>query len=181
MEIVFKSQIRPKNLLHLNDVLAPDPLGTLSALVYTIRDATFAPCFTEEHRLFLRSHLQALQIQETLFRHVIKNLTVEWVPTSKQKAIIHTAYHGYADNRIEGAFYKYGGLYGIVALLLVFKDTDSILTQFRAIEVEAAQQFLISNVSRLFRNQGNHWIHCFVPQGKLSIVKTKKMSLNQLI
>jgi hypothetical protein len=170
MEIVFKAPTLPQSLLNLDDSLAQRTWETSWALLCAIRDATFATYLEEKHRSLLLGSLKALQVQESFFRPVLRNLTVDWVPTAKEEQIIQAAYHGfYPVDDIEGAFYKYGGLYGIVALVLVFRDTYSILKQWAAIDVEAAQQWLVSNVAQLFACKKNKWIDNFIPQGTPSL------------
>jgi hypothetical protein len=174
MEIRFKSPTQPQSLLNLDDILSQRPWETSSALLCAIRDATFATYLEEEHRSLLLGSIKALQVQESLFRRALGTFTVEWVPTRGEEQIIQTAYYGYYPvDVIEGAFYKYGGLHGIVALAIVFRDTYSILKQWAAIEVEAAQQWLVSNVSQLFSSQGNDWISNFIPQGTPSTLKIR--------
>jgi hypothetical protein len=165
MEIVFKPPALPQSLLNLDDNLAQKPWETLSALLCAIRDATFATCLKREHRSLLLGCFKALQVQESLFRSVLSKFTINWIPTPKEEQIIQVAYHGfYPADDIEGAFFKYGGLYGIIALAIVFRDTYSILNQWKAIDVAPAQQWLVSNVSQLFQRQENHWINEFEPQ-----------------
>jgi hypothetical protein len=128
MEIVFKSPAQPQSHLNLDDCLAQRPWETSWALLCAIRDATFAT-YLEKHRSLLLGYLKALQIQESLFRRVLGNLTVNWVPTAREEQIIQAAYHGFYPDDIEGAFCKYGGLYRIIALIVVFRNTSSILKQ----------------------------------------------------
>jgi hypothetical protein len=164
MEIVFKSPTRPQSLLHLDDSLAQRPWETSSALLCAIRDATFATYLSEEHRSFLLASFQALQIQESFFRKGLKTFDYHWVPTPKEEGIIQAAWHGYYPiDDIEGAFCIYGGLYGIVALVVAFRDP--ILRQWAAIKVKATQQWLVSNVAQLFGRQKNEWIDNFIPNG----------------
>ena len=182
MEIVFRAPSLPQSLLNLDDSLAQRPWETSSALLCAIRDATFATYLEEEHRSLLLGSFKALQIQESLFRSSLRNLTVDWVPTAKEQQIIQAAYHGfYPVDDIEGAFCKYGGLYGIVALAIVFRITDSILNQWAAIGVETSQQWLVSNVAQLFACKKNKWIDNFIPQGRPSTLKIKDLSLTGLI
>ena len=174
MEIVFRAPSLPQSLLNLDDSLAQRPWETSSALLCAIRDATLATYLEEEHRSLLLGSIKALQVQESLFRSALGAFTVDWVPTPKEELIIQAAYYGYYPvDVIEGAFYKYGGLYGIVALAIVFRDTFSILNQWAAIEVKAAQQWLVSNVSQLFSSQRNHWISNFIPQSTPSTLKIR--------
>jgi hypothetical protein len=181
MEIVFKSPTRPQRLLNLDDTLAQSPWETSAALLCAIRDATFAPNLEEEHRSLLLASIKALQVQESLFRSVLGNLTVDWVPTAQEQKIIQAAYHGfYPVDDIQAAFYKYGGLYGIVALAIVFRGTYSILKQWKAIDVAPAQQWLVRNVSQLFSSQKNDWISNFIAQGTPSTLKIKFL-LTELI
>jgi hypothetical protein len=172
MEIVFKAPTRPQSLLNLDDSLAQRPWETSSALLCAIRDATFATYLEKEHRSLLLGSFKALQVQESLFRSVLRKFTFDWVPTAKEEQIIQAACHGfYQLDDIEGAFYKYGGLHGIVALAIVFRDTYSILKQWKAIDVAPAQQWLVSNVSQLFSSQKNRWISNFIPQSTPSTSK----------
>ncbi len=177
MEIVFKAPSLPQSLLNLDDSLAQRPWETSWALLCAFRDATFATHLKEKHRSLLLGAFKALQIQESLFRSSLRNLTVDWVPTAKEEQIIQATYHGfYQVDDIEGVFYKYGGLYGIVALAIVFRDTDSILKQWKAINVAPAQQWLVGNVSQLFSSQENHWISKFIPQSTPSTLKKGSFS-----
>jgi len=166
MEIFFKSLTGPQTLLNLDDVLAEKPWEALSDFLCIFRDLTLATNLKKEHRSFLLGAFQALQIQESLFRQVLKDLTIEWTPTPKEENIIQDACAGlYEVDDIEGAFGRHGGLHGIIALIMVFRASDLIITQWRAIEVEYAQQWLASNVSRLFKSQKNNWIDNFTLRG----------------
>jgi hypothetical protein len=149
------------------DILAQKSLDPLLALLCAGRDATFAH-LQSDHRSFLLGSLKALQLQESLFRPVLKNFQVDWTLTAKERNIIQAVCNGhYPVSDIEGAFYKYGGLHGIVALVIVFRNTDSILNQWIDIEAKAAQQWLVSNVSQLFGSQENEWLSNFIPHGRL--------------
>lgn len=170
MEIVLKSLARPQSLLDLDDVLAQDsPWETLRALLSAIRDITIATYFEAKHQQELVGSLQALQIQESLFRPALRKFKLDWVPTSKEEDIIQAAHLGfYLENNIQGAFYKYGGLHAIVGLVLVFRDTESILRQWSAIEAQSVQQWLVYNVSQLVKRQENNWISKFLPRSMRS-------------
>ena len=170
MEIVFKSPTRSQSLLNLDVILAQKPWETSSALLCAIRDATFATYLEEEHRSLLLGSFKALEIQESSFRKALEHLDYSWVPTGQEEHVIQTAWHGYYPvGEIEDAFCRHGGLYGIVALVLVFRETASILNQWKAIEVEAAQQWLVSNVAQLFRCKKNKWIDEFAAHGTPSL------------
>jgi hypothetical protein len=170
MEIVFKAPTQPQSLLNLDDSLAQRPGDTLWALLYAIRDATFNTDLKEERPLLLDC-FKALQV-ESLFRSVSKTLTYDWVPTPREQRIIQAACHGYypdSQGDIEGAFSKHGGLYGIIALVIVFRYTDSILRPWNAIKIDAARRWLVTNVVQLFTCQKNQWIDHFTLQGTPSL------------
>ena len=150
---------------YIHDLRVQQAWEPLSALLCTLRDATYAH-MNDEHRSWLLGSLKALQIQESVFRPVLKNLTIDWAPTAEEESIIQAASSGrYPVTDIKGAFYRYGGLYGIIALVMAFRRTNSILQQWADIEVKAAQQWLVSNVSQLFSVQRNDWILTFVQRG----------------
>lgn len=172
MELIFKPPTRAQSLLNLDASLAQWPRETTSALLCAIRDATLAISLEDEHRSFLSGCLKALQVQETCFRSVLRKFTLNWVPTYKEEEIIQAAHHGfYQVGDIEGAFYQYGGLYGIVALVIVFRETDSILKQWEVIDDALARQWLVNNVSQLFSSQQNIWMSNFIPQSPPSTLK----------
>jgi len=162
MEIVSKSPTRPHSLLDLDNSLPQTPWETSYALLLSIRNT--ATNLNNEHRQLLLGCLKALHIQESLFRPVLKDFP-QFRPRPKEEKIIQAAVNGlYPVNLIEGAFYKYGGLRGIVALILVFRETDSIRKQWAVIDIDVAQQWLASNISELFSSQSD-WIARFFAQG----------------
>ena len=163
MEILFKSPTQPASLSNLDDILLRKPWETSATLLCAIRDVTFASCLAEEHRSLLLSSFKALQTQEALFRPAFRCFDSKWVPTTKEKDVIVLACHNrYSVNNIEGAFYEYGGIYGLVALAVVFRETDSIQREWAAIADVAARQWLASNVSQLFSSRRNPWVEDWV-------------------
>jgi hypothetical protein len=112
---------------------------------------------------------KALQVQESLFRSVLKKFTNNWVPTKKEERIIQAAWHGCYPDHIEGAFFNYGGLKGIIALAIAFRDTDSIVNQWTAIKDEASRKWLVENVVHLMRDKENEWMKGFIPQSTPSL------------
>jgi hypothetical protein len=154
MEILFRAQPHAA-LLSLSDSLAQQPWETLAALLCTIRDATLEP-LDDDKRSRTADLLQALIIQESFFRPRLQEFS-HFQPTAKEAEVIFSAAQGlYEIHHIEGLFYKYGGLNGILALAAVFKHTDSVYTRWAAIG-EEGRRFLAQNVADMFSVQQNKW------------------------
>jgi hypothetical protein len=174
MEILFKSPVQPQSLLNLDEAIALAPGETVSVLLCAIREATLNSYLENTHQLWLLTYLQALQLQESLFRPAFRKLTPKWIPTPKEKQIIETALLGYfPDNHIQGFFATHGKLYGITALVLAFNETESIHSKWLSIKDKVAQEWLVQNVSRLLKRRNNYWIRDFKPTSMSFILEIR--------
>jgi hypothetical protein len=171
MEIFFTSPTQPAVLLSLAESLARQPWETLETLQYTIRNTLFK--LADHHRSLLRGSFEALKTEDALFRRALNEFNLDWVPTARERNVIVDAYYKlYPISDIEGAFYEYGGMHGIVALVVVFRQTEVILSSWATIADVAAQRWLVSNVSQLFSSQRNRWVDSFTMPGMPSTSKT---------
>lgn len=142
------------------------PLGASSAPLCQLYDMTIATPVPEEHRSLFLSTLKAFEIQESLFRPSLSGFDSTWRPTPEEEHIIQDAWRGlYKDDDPENTFFRYGGFRGIVALVLAYKGTKSILSQLAVIEVKSVQELLVKNVVKLFTPEQDVWFDNFVMQG----------------
>jgi hypothetical protein len=158
MEIVFKSPTQSERFLH--DALAENPSETLSALLCAVCDTIYTTSFLPKKLLL--SSLEALVTQESRFRMALTNIEFNWSFTPKELYILQDASDGlYAEDDIEGAFYKHGGYDGIIALILFFRKSGKVQKQWAAIAKEF-RGWLAKRVTEMLSCDIVEWIPQFL-------------------
>ena len=159
MEIVFKSPAQPeKRLLH--DALADNRSETLAALLSAICDTIFTTNLLPNKLLL--SSLKALEILENLFRLELTGFDFNWIFTTKEQRIIQDASDGlYAEDDIEGAFYKHGGYDGIIALILYFRKSQQIKKHWAAM-IAGFRGWFVKRVAKMLSRHVVEWIPEFL-------------------
>ena len=151
MDIFFKPTGQNR-LLHLHDVVCASPHTTAWALIRACRILLSARALREDSFQFV-DMLTAFRIQEYLFQPELKHFSDDFKFTLKERRIVCAASRQqYTLDDIEGEFYKYGKITGMIALSLVFRTSDEIRGQWKMISGKA-RKFLVCNVTQLFRRQ----------------------------
>lgn len=143
-------------MVDFDDLLAP--LGPLSGALCNSRNLMMSARLYSPQKQLLSDALEALATMESLFRPRLQNFAT-WSPTLKEKQVIRSASRKlYANNDLEAVFYEAGGIIGIVALILVFRENEQILTRWESIKTREMRRWLAYNVSYLFSGQQNPWV-----------------------
>jgi hypothetical protein len=153
MEILIKSPAHPGKSLH--DALAENRSKTLSVLLSVICD-TFLPSTP------LSPSFKAIESLEAQFRQQLGNIDYKKTLTQKELRIVRDASNGlYAKNDIEGEFYKHGGYFGIIALILYFRGSEKIKRQWTSI-VEEFRAWLVKHIVKMLSRETVEWIPTFL-------------------
>ncbi|RDL31542.1 Uncharacterized protein BP5553_09751 [Venustampulla echinocandica] len=160
MEIVFQSPAQPERLL-LHDALAKNGSETLSALLSAIYDLIFATNLLSVQSF--SSSLEAIKVQESLFRVTLTNIEFNWKFTQKERYIIQDAASDglYSEDDIERAFYKHGGYNGVIALILFFRKSENIRKNWATI-IEGFRAVLVNYATKMLSSEIVKWIPEFL-------------------
>lgn len=126
-------------------------LGVLHAPLCLIRYTTVNTKLHAPDPLLLDT-LEALTCQELLFRPVLGVITPNWLPTARERIIIHSAVYGlYPNDVLERVFYDNGGINALIALILVVRKFHRwCLGRWYSISSKSIRCWLARNFCLLF-------------------------------
>jgi hypothetical protein len=141
----------------------------ISSLLCELRDIALDANTRPEERSLLTASCRALEIQETIFRPASESFSKDWRPTQLEGHIINAACGDlYPTDEIESVFHRYGGIYGIIALVAVFRKPNSFKSARDAIKGTPGEKWLAWNASQLFRLKDNDWVQEFSVRASIS-------------
>jgi hypothetical protein len=161
MEVLFTTNRSSGLLLSGRDACAEDPSRTVKALIRAIEAVESSEHLTPSARLLLSDYKTASNYLASVFYPAMA-VYKEWVPSKREEKVINAACRDlYPFYEIEGAFHRYGGLHGILALCIVLKPSDSFRIKWEGIKSTLVQKWLAWSVSRSFREIPNVWVDKF--------------------
>jgi hypothetical protein len=171
-ELHSPSQVSPTRAIIKpmdSNTAADNVTQKISTLLCELRDIALHVNTRPEERSLLTASCRALEIQETIFRPASESFSKDWRPTQLEGHIINAACGDlYPTDEIESVFHRYGGIYGIVALVAVFRKPNSFKSARDAIKGTPGEKWLAWNASQLFRLKDNDWVREFSVRASIS-------------
>lgn len=101
--------------------------------------------------------IKAFEVQERV-KPALEKLH-SWTPSRKIRAVIEAACRDlYPVDDIEGAFYTYGGMHGIVALAAIVDAKVPIFILWDGIKSQLVRKWVVWRISGHARNTSNSWV-----------------------
>lgn len=139
----------------MNDALTEDSIGTATAISNAFRDLTLVVSPGPASEV-----IKALYMQETVFRPILEKFDINWFPTRKEMKIIQAArdfrYHN--EDVIESDFFQYGGMTGVVILILAYQATETIVRLEEQWSTISITQWIVESIVRLATIYIGEWI-----------------------
>lgn len=183
MDIVFKSRwdfrTERGRLSDVNEAFANKPSEALEAVASTLCKIVFgASADSILSPESLMSSIQAIEIQSQICRDVLKGVVFpeyEYL-SKKEKEKYETSINGlYGRDTPENAFSRYGGYEGILTLILLFRDSEKNLIQWRLI-APAFRPWLVGYATNLVSREGLEQL----PEGSKGALCLPKSTLSLL-